>query len=49
MFDIGGLEQPANECQLRTREMCSRINMHTHVAVHTGPSPSQRLKTKPDG
>jgi len=28
-----------------TSEMSSRIDMqHTHVAPHTGPSPSQRLK-----
>jgi len=27
-----------------TREMCSRVDMHTDVAAHPGPSPSRRLK-----
>jgi len=27
------------------REMCSRINMHTHVAPHPGPSQWQKDKT----
>ena len=27
-----------------TREMCSRIDMHAHVAPRPGPSQSQRLK-----
>jgi len=28
----------------KTREMCSRIDMHTHVAAHPGPSPSRTFQ-----
>jgi len=32
-----------------TREMCNRIDMHTHIVPHLGPSQPEILKPQTEG